>query len=197
MGDVSRETLAHYITLVSKWSQRIQLVSRGDLDRLEERHVIDSLAIEPFFPERSIDWLDLGSGGGFPAMPLLISRRGHGFEDRLTMVEADVRKAAFLRAALRVLGLGGRVIAERIEDMATLDVDLITARALAPLEQLLGMAAPHLAPDGRFIAMKGRQAEREIDAARRIWSFECEANPSPVGDGTTLVIHSIARKAGS
>jgi 16S rRNA (guanine527-N7)-methyltransferase len=90
------------------------------------------------------------------------------------MLEADARKAAFLRSACRSLGVPAKVVADRIENVTPLDADVVTARALAPLCQLLPLVKRHLCPTGIAILPKGRQARSELASAREAWSFEVE-----------------------
>ena len=174
--DVSRETserLDAFADLAQKWNKRISLVSRGDADAIVTRHIEDSLQLRRFLRESDVHLTDLGSGGGFPALVLAIA---HNL--RVTLIESDRRKAAFLSTALRELNLSGDVVADRIETLAPLQAPLMTARALAPLPKLMELVAPHLAPEGRFLAPKGRAWRGELDEARSSWTFEVQSHQS-------------------
>ena len=104
------------------------------------------------------------------------------------MVEADRRKAAFLRAATREMGLAVTVLSERIENIDGLSANAISAKAFAPLPRLLDLVVPHLAPDGRILAFKGRQADREIAEAAVTWDFEIEKDEVDGGTGAVLLV---------
>lgn len=195
MRDVSRETLETYANLIREWSSSVQLVSRSDLHQLHDRHIADSLQAIDLMPQEPITYVDIGSGGGFPAIPLLIARKADGLMDRSYLIDADKRKAAFLRSAIRTLELNAKVLAERIERVGAIGADIITARALASLENLIGHASVHLAPGGRLLAFKGRTADEELKAAQRVWSFDVRRIRSRTADdGWILEIGRIARR---
>ena len=135
----------------------MRLVSRDDCALLETRHVANCLALVPLIQHlrpRSI--LDIGSGGGFPGLIIAIA-----IERPIHLVESDKRKAEFLREAARSLGLGATVHAIRVE-MVDLQVELVTARAVAPLGDLWRMAKPMLLPGGTGLFLKGNSAEAEM-----------------------------------
>lgn len=164
--DVSRETLARfaaYAALLEKWNRRINLVGRDTLDDLWRRHFLDSaqlLALLPAAPEgRPRVIADLGSGAGFPGLVLALLGAGE-----LHLIESDLKKCAFLREAARETGAAVTIHAGRIEEVTELEADLVTARALAPLEKLLDYARPLLRPGGTALLLKGRGAEQELTA---------------------------------
>jgi 16S rRNA (guanine527-N7)-methyltransferase len=167
-----------YAELLGRWTRRISLISRGDEGQIWDRHVQDSLRLAGLIPPGTERGIDLGSGAGLPGLVLAVAT-GIPFD----LVEADRRKAAFLLEAQRVTGAPVRVHAERIEQVALAPAPLVTARALAPLPVLLGLAAPLLAPGGMGLFPKGVRAGDELAAARQEWRFEAElAGPlhSPV-----------------
>lgn len=171
MGDVSRETLQKidaYLAVLRFWDRRISLVGPGERAMSADLIAQVTQALDGVIPrEKGQRWMDLGSGNGLPAIPLLIWRRELG--DQLTLVEADGRKAAFLRAALREIGLIARVEPHRIEAMNPHQADIITVRALAPLRELFGLGMRHLTRDGKFYALKGANADAEIDIAMKVY----------------------------
>lgn len=195
---VSREAerdLRNFWTLLQRWNARINLIGSGSVEEGWGRHIEDSLQLAELLPSRSLRYCDLGSGGGLPAIPLAIVRRAAGFEDQVTMIEADTRKATFLRAACRELGLSAEVQAERLERAPPADADVVTARALAPLPQLLAMAERHLCCNGIAILPKGRKAHSELASARDRWSFEVEILPSRTApEALILRIRNIDQK---
>lgn len=194
--DVSRETidrLRALEALTAKWTERINLISRTTRDDIWTRHIIDSVQIFPLAPAAARHWVDLGSGGGFPGLVLacLLADRDSG---RITLIESDQRKCAFLRTAVRDLTLPATILARRIEEVPPTGADVLTARALAPLIDLLPFAERHLTPMGVAVFPKGRNAEREIDTARTRWAFDCTAIPSITDPSATLLrLERIAR----
>lgn len=194
--NVSRETserLSTYAAQIRKWNPRINLVAKSTLDDLEERHLADSLQILDHAPENWRSWVDLGSGGGFPGLVVAIAVADQP-ERRVTLVESDVRKAAFLRSAARECGVQVTVLDARIEALPPQNADVISARALAPLPKLLALAVPHLAPGGVCLFPKGRNWQNEVENARETWSFDLLSQPSKTGeDSVILVMRNIER----
>lgn len=170
--DVSRETEARlqaYQALVEKWNRHINLVSPSTLPDFRNRHVLDCLQISKHLEEVT-SWTDIGSGGGLPGIVLaiLFAPRDVPF----VMIESDQRKAAFLRTAVRELFLiNVRVLAERIEEAKPQKSSNVSARALAPLAELLPLVQRHLAPDGTAWLMKGKSWKRECEEAKKNWHF--------------------------
>ncbi len=160
--------------LVAKWSARINLVSKHNLPHLWERHIQDSLALAPYIPSGTEAAIDLGSGAGFPGLVLAI-HTGLAF----TLIESDSRKAAFLTDAARELHAPVTILNSRIEAAKTTPAQLVTARALAPLEKLLALAQPHLATGGVCLFPKGRTHEEELQEAASSWRFEVERCKNP------------------
>lgn len=180
--------------MVRQWNPRINLVSRGDLAQIESRHLKDSTQLLRLAPNDARHWADLGSGGGFPG--LVVAAMAAQFRPalQLTLVEADQRKAAFLASYARRAGLTVRVISERIENTPPLGADVISARALAPLVRLIGLAAPHLAPGGICLFPKGASWSQEVDAARSLWQFRVEGFPSVTDPAAAILkIGGVAR----
>ncbi|HUW79273.1 MAG TPA: 16S rRNA (guanine(527)-N(7))-methyltransferase RsmG [Acidocella sp.] len=171
---MSQERLRQFAALAEKWSAKINLVSRGDVANIWERHVGDSLALAPHIPEGVTRAIDLGSGAGFPGMVLAIAT---GIE--FTLIESDTRKAAFLLEAARATGAPVKVLNSRIEGAKTEPAMLVTARALAPLDKLLGLARPHLAINGICLFPKGRNVEVELTRARALWHMDVERFLNP------------------
>jgi 16S rRNA (guanine527-N7)-methyltransferase len=201
---VSRETLGRleiYAGLLRQWQKTINLVAPSTLDDVWHRHFADSAQLIPLAPAGPLNWLDLGSGGGFPGLVvgLMLAERGGC---RLTLMESDSRKCAFLREVVRQTGLGGLlavdILTERIETAANTTkvgtVDVISARALAPLERLLGCCQPYFGPKTVALLPKGRDFEIEIAAARRIWAFDVALETSQVqAEGRILVVQALCR----
>lgn len=181
---VSRETYARleaYAMLLRKWTSSINLVSSGDRDALWTRHVQDSLRLVPLIPAGLDRAIDLGSGGGLPGLVLAIAT---GI--RFDLVEADRRKAAFLQEAARVSRAPVNVYCQRIENGGLAPTKLITARALAPLPQLLGYAYLLLQPGGVCLFPKGAEVEQEL-AACVGWRMRVEHFSTPARTGSVVL----------
>lgn len=193
--NVSRETyldLCKYEDALRRWNPKINLVSSDTLSELWTRHFIDSLQIAVHLPKNIQSLVDIGSGGGFPGLPLAIACRHQNLQ--FTMVDSDSRKCEFLRTVARKVGLKVEVINQRIEAVDPLNTDILTARALASLEQLLSFAKHHLAPGGTALFLKGANAEQEIATARRSWNFEIKQHQSLTHpDARILEIGEISR----
>ncbi|GAA6188579.1 16S rRNA (guanine(527)-N(7))-methyltransferase RsmG [Litorivita sp. NS0012-18] len=188
-SDVSRETierLEHFATLLIKWNPKINLVSKASLENLWERHIRDSVQVAQIALGARGHLVDLGSGGGFPGVVLAIMRDEIGL-DKVTLIESDQRKCAFLRSALRETGASAEIISQRIELSPPQSADLVSARALADLAALLGHAERHLAPTGLCLFPKGRSWEKEVAEAREQWHFEHEAIPSKTEAGAVIL----------
>jgi len=173
---VSRETLQKlraFEELVQKWSPRINIVSRHDLPHLFERHILDSAQLVAL-SDRPEHWMDLGSGGGFPGIVVAILLSEARPASRVTLVESDKRKCAFLAAAKRQLELSVEIIPRRIEDLEPMGATTMSARALARLDRLIELASRHIADDGVALFLKGKDWKNELVEAKRKWSFDCD-----------------------
>ena len=191
-NDASREATwdeAAFIALFLKWNRRLNLIARGDEAVLASRHIADSLQLAPLMPPGVTRAIDLGSGGGFPGLVLALAT-GVPFD----LIEADQRKAAFLREAAQRLSAPARVHPVRIEAADVAPAALITARALAPLDALLELAAPKLAAGGCCLFLKGARVAAELTAAEARWHMRVERFPSRTApDATILRISEIER----
>lgn len=194
--DVSRETLERlkdFVALVERWNPAINLVAKSTLADIWRRHVLDSAQIFPLAPAGVPTWLDLGSGSGFPGIVLAILAAERSPETRFILVESDQRKATFLRTACRSLDLTAEVRASRVEALAPVRADVISARALAPLDRLCALAAPHLAPGAICLFPKGAGHAAEIAEARKTWKMDLEICPSVTDpDAVILKLKALA-----
>lgn len=163
------------MALIRAWNPRINLVASGDLPRLEERHLADSLQLLPLIPPGRTPLFDLGSGAGFPGLVLACA-----LQRPVHLVESDRRKAAFCTIAAAELGLGHvEVHAARIEKLRPqARAGIVTARALAPLVRLLEHAHRLLAEGGVAVFPKGRSVQAELTEAAESWTFDTERFPS-------------------
>lgn len=188
---VSRETLGRleaYAELLEKWNSSINLVSMGSLAHLWSRHFGDSAQLISIAPAGKKRWVDLGSGAGFPGAVLGILLAEHEPDAEMTLVESDQRKATFLRQVARDTGVTMTVLSQRIEDLAPLNAEVLTARALAPLTALLDFADRHMAKEGVAIFPKGAAAQKEIEDALASWRFACEPRKSQTDEESSILI---------
>jgi 16S rRNA (guanine527-N7)-methyltransferase len=192
---VSRETLDRletYEALLNRWQKTINLVAPSTIPLIWERHFADSAQLLTLAPEGTSNWIDLGSGAGFPGLVLAILLAGRGRKVRVTLVESDSRKAAFLGEVARKTGVAVEIYSDRIEKLATQDkyqsIDVITARALAPLPKLLDLAAPFFSSHTKGLFLKGKDASAEVEMARKSRSFDCRLVPSLTDKAGRVVV---------
>lgn len=179
---VSRETLdrlALYESLLRHWQKSINLVAPDSLSDIWHRHFADSAQLLPLAPGTR-HWLDLGSGAGFPGMivAILLANR----DARVHLCESSAKKCAFLAEVARKTGAPVEIHQTRIESFVlgstVAGVEVVTARALAPLSQLLDLSAPLLCRGARGLFLKGRRTGDEIAQARRAWTFDVRLHDS-------------------
>ena len=191
---VSRETLARleaYVDRLKAASAEHNLVAASTLDSIWERHILDSAQLVRFEPRSAASWIDIGSGAGLPGVVIALLADGP-----VTLAEPRRLRAAFLEQAVAALGLSDRVSvhaskAEKIHGK----FDVITARAVAPLQQLLGLAH-HLAhPETVWALPKGRNAKSELAEAQRSWQCEVRSETSCTDpEATILVLRRVRAK---
>ena len=195
---VSRETearLDRFVELLIEWQAKTNLVAPSTLPQLWTRHVADSLQLLSLAPSAKI-WVDLGSGGGFPGVVLacaLAETNGA----RVHLIERNAKKAAFLREALRITGVPGVVhlaeIGHTVDRFAG-TVDCVTARALAPLHQLIGFAEPLVQNGAKALFLKGQDVEAELTETAKYWNIEPRLAASRTGDGWIVELSAIERR---
>lgn len=203
---VSRETtdrLETYAGLLRRWQKTINLVAPRTLDDIWHRHFADSAQIYALIPRDADRLVDLGSGAGFPGMVLAIMAAGEPHSRlRVTLIESDTRKAAFLREVARTLGIAVDIIPARIESdqiRAIVDrIDCVTSRALAPLPRLLELSSPFFASSTVGLFLKGRDVTSEIRDAERDWTFALHLQPSRTeADARIAVVTDLRIRKGS
>jgi 16S rRNA (guanine527-N7)-methyltransferase len=189
-GDLDR-----YAALLTKWNAVQNLVSRETLGELRTRHFVDSLQLMRWVRPDDSAVLDLGSGGGFPAIPMAIASRDT--DRHFTLLEPIGKKAAFLRTVARDLALPVTVHALRAEQFDSRETfDLITSRALASLPQLLTFGGRFLTPEGHFLLHKGRNYNDELIAATALFAFDVVVHPSESdAEGVVLEITNLRAKS--
>jgi 16S rRNA (guanine527-N7)-methyltransferase len=195
---VSHETQARldqFVELFLRWQRVVQLVSAASLPKLWTRHIADSLQIAALAPEAKV-WVDLGTGGGFPGLVVAIAMAGR-VGALVHLIESDTRKAAFLREAARVTQAPAKIYAERIESVAKRigRCDVVTARALAPLQRIIELSEPWLAGGATGIFMKGQDVDNELTEAAKSWKIQSRLMPSRTDPrGKILAVESAARR---
>lgn len=192
LGGVSRETLDRleiYADQLKSWNRRINLIARSSEPDLWRRHVVDCAQLVDLAPPNATEWADIGSGAGLPGLIVAAIRAEASPRLRMTLIESDERKCAFMMEAARRMGLSVRVEARRLTPMAAAAArfDVVSARALAPLDRLLGLASPLLAAGGVALFPKGRGVEAEIVEARRHWRMRLDAVPSRTEAGAAIL----------
>ncbi|VIO65577.1 Ribosomal RNA small subunit methyltransferase G [Bradyrhizobium ivorense] len=199
---ISREIearLDRYVALLLEWQAKTNLVAPSTLPTLWTRHIADSLQLLSVAPSAK-SWVDLGSGGGFPGV-VLACALAEVPGARIHLVERIAKKAAFLREAIRVTGAPGTVHLADIGD--TVDripgpIDCVTARALAPLHQLIGFAEPWVKKGAKALFLKGQDVEAELTEATKYWKIVPELHSSRTGgQGWIVELGSIERRQGT
>jgi 16S rRNA (guanine527-N7)-methyltransferase len=195
---VSRETEARleaYVDLLVLWQAKTNLVASSTLPNLWTRHISDSLQLLTLAPSAKI-WVDLGSGGGFPGV-VLACAMAETPGAMVHLVERNSKKAAFLREALRITAAAGTVhhadIGNSVDSFAH-PVDCVTARAVAPLHQLIGFAEPLVKQGARALFLKGRDVEAELTEATKYWNISSRLHSSLTGQGWIVELDRIERR---
>jgi 16S rRNA (guanine527-N7)-methyltransferase len=196
-SEVTRETLSlvnTYVELLKDWNQRVNLVADSTLADVWRRHIWDSAQLAPLVPPHTKTIVDLGSGAGFPGLVLAIllyanppplagegDRRAAAVEGaipRVHLIESIAKKCRFLEAVIAATGAPATVHNARAEDVKNLKADLVTARAVAPLERLFPLAHPFFGPKTTGLFLKGRSLNDELTAATKSWHLDATPIPS-------------------
>jgi 16S rRNA (guanine527-N7)-methyltransferase len=197
-ASVSRETterLDRLVAMLLRWQRTTNLIAPSTVDQVWTRHVADSLQLLGLAPEART-WVDLGSGGGFPGLVIacaLAARPG----SQTHLIESQAKKAAFLREAARTLGLPALVHAVRIEEFINSfsdPVDVVTARAVAPLRMLLSYAEPLMTRGALALFPKGQDVDTELTDAAKYWIIEAELIPSRTSPRSRIVVVRAAQR---
>lgn len=174
--NVSRETLARceaYVELLKDWNTRMNLVARSTIDDVWHRHMLDSAQIFPLLPKGAKVLVDMGSGAGFPGVVMALM----GIPE-VHLIESTGKKTSFLHAVAEKTGLPLKIHNERIEKLERIKADVVTARALAPLDKLIGYAQRFAGPETTHIFLKGQHVGDELTNAHKIWKMTVDQRPS-------------------
>ena len=189
LTDTQSENLQIYVDLLRKWQKKINLVSKSTVKQVWQRHIEDSLQLAPILKQitggERKKLMDMGCGAGFPGLVLAIIDVAE-----ISLVESDLRKCLFMKEVARQTDTDVTVVNNRIEKADITDVDIVSARALASLDDLCSYAYPFLANDGKCLFSKGEKADLEIAAARKNWQFDVETVPSQTSSEAQILILS-------
>ncbi|HEX8571973.1 MAG TPA: 16S rRNA (guanine(527)-N(7))-methyltransferase RsmG [Allosphingosinicella sp.] len=192
--DVPRETsdrLDAFVALLSEENERQNLISRTSFADIWQRHIFDSAQLIAFAPPTAGSWLDLGTGAGFPGLLVPLFHPA-----KVTLVESRRLRVDFLRTAASVLGIAQRIeiLGSRLESVPARPVDVISARAFAPLPRLLDLAERFSTSGTVWILPKGRNAKSELDAARTSWQGDFRIEPSLTDADAGIVVATRVRR---
>ena len=196
LGNVSRETFEKFETVqqqLIQWSKRFNLVAPSSLPQFWVRHVLDSVQLYGLAPKAAKNWLDLGSGAGFPGiiLAIMITQRPGA---KMTLIEANGKKASFLRHLAREVGAPVQVLQQRIEAVEPFTTEVITARALSSLSDLLEYSLPFCDKNTLLVLPKGKQVEAELSAAQNNWKLQFSSHSSITDkDASVLCIREFNR----
>lgn len=183
------DRLEAYLAHLEKWQRAINLVGSKTLNDPWRRHILDSAQLFEYLPDlRPLKIADLGSGAGLPGLVLAIMTGAD-----VHMLESDQRKATFIREAARLTETNVTVHARRIEDVPALNADVVTARALAPMDRLLPWVYRHLKNGGKSLLLKGADAEEELTLTAKRWTMKISRKRSlSDASGTVLILDDLA-----
>ena len=188
--DVSRETmdsLTKYVHILKKWNTTINLVSKDSLKDVWNRHILDSAQLFKFVNHDVKNWLDIGSGAGFPGLVVAILAKEKFRDLTFTLIESDKRKCVFLSEVVRELSLNVKTISKRIEDCSPQDADIISARALTQFEKLLSYFKYHSKNGSKGLFLKGKNVKSEIRESNNIDLFHIKLCPSEIDKSGFLI----------
>ena len=185
-SDFLMEKLDLYICLLTEWQKRMNIVSKKSFEHVWERHILDSIQLSHFIGQETKTIVDLGSGGGFPGLILALNFLECGGPE-IHLIEANKKKALFLIEANKMLNSNVVVHADRLETISNLKADVLTARALAPLENLLGLAYRFLNSESECLFLKGESYNREVEEAEKKWRMQISTFDSISKKGSKIL----------
>ncbi len=191
MNDVPRETseqLRRFAAMLVDENERQNLVAKSTLDDLWRRHIDDAAQLVSH-DARSATWLDIGSGAGLPGIVIAILTG-----NPMILVEPRRLRAEFLRRVVEELGLDATVVQSKVETLQRLPVDIITARAVASIDRLFGMAAHLSHPGTKWVLPKGRSAHLELEEAKKTWQGDFRLEPSRTDPDAHILLATKVRR---
>lgn len=195
IGDDAMARLKIYIDLLRSRCATTSLVSESSLADLWRRHVLDSAQIFPLIPSNAKRLVDLGSGAGFPGLVVAILARAEHRPLKVTLVESNARRVQFLHDANRAADAGAIIEHHHTDAMKPTPFDVVTARALAPLDRLLGIARPFIGRETVCFFLKGQGVDKELTESYKSWKMDASRVPSRSDpSGTILALRKVARR---
>lgn len=182
----TRERLAIYVETLQRWNQKINLIGRATESDIWNRHIVDSAQLNTQMP-KARNWVDLGSGAGLPALIVAALRFEQSTDFKMTVIESDQRKCAFMAEVARKMGVPISIENKRIENVTTTGFDVISARALAPLTKLLSFAEPLRSENATCLFPKGVRVDQELTEAAKDWHMIYDQIPS-VTDKASVIL---------
>ena len=190
VNNVSHETmdrLDSFAAHLEQWNQHINLVSRHSIGDMWKRHILDSAQLIKLLPQGARNLLDIGTGAGFPGLVLAILAAEYYPGLQVILMESHSRKVEFLKSTCRIIGIIPKIIHGRAELHPSVNADIITARAVAPLYELLALTYRHVTQNGLCLFLKGREIEEEINHARLQWKFSYSLVASITSDSGSIL----------
>ena len=196
---VSRETyqkLEQLVALLNEWQAKFNLVSNNSLPDVWQRHIADSAQLFKYLNEQIDSVYDIGSGAGFPALVLAIMAQEQYPSMKFTLIESITKKTLYLNEVKTALNLNNvTVLNKRTEDLTLPPADVITARAVASLDKLLGYVFKFTTRQTRLVFPKGKSYREELEAADKNWNFKLEVCDNETSeDGVILLLENLRRK---
>ncbi len=191
---VSRETLVRldqFVEILLRWQKSMNLIGSSTIPQLWTRHIVDSLQLLDLAPGART-WVDLGSGAGFPGV-VIACALAEVPGAKVWLVDKSPKKGASLREVVRALDIPALVHTARIEDFGAAfsdSVDVVAARALAPMGELLGFVAPFVEKGAQALLPKGQDVEVELTEAAKYWNIEATLVPSRTNPTSRIVVVS-------
>lgn len=196
--NVSHETIEQlklYLSLLTEWQTKFNLVSNSSLEDAWNRHFLDSAQLFQYVPQSAKTLIDFGSGAGFPGMVLAIIAKEKTPYLKISLVESIKKKTMYLNEVAKQTNTNVIIINDRIENLKKTKYDVITSRAMTALKDLLNYAEPFCHKDTTCIFPKGKNYATELSEAHKLWRFKCHIESNEMSDeGKILVITDIAKK---
>ena len=184
-----KNKLKIYENNLKKWQSKINLVSSSTLNDVYERHFYDSLQLWELIPKNAKTLIDFGSGAGFPALVLaILNQEENNGKIKISLVESDARKCAFIEQTARLCGVQVSIINKRIEDIEPFEADVVTARALASLDKLLDYSRDFVSDKSLCLFLKGEKVDEEIENAKKKYQFDYEKISSQTNKNSSVLI---------
>ncbi len=198
--NVSRETyqkLERLVALLNEWQAKFNLVSNNSLPEVWQRHIADSAQLFKYLNKRVDSVYDVGSGAGFPALVLAVMAQEQYPRLKFTLIESIGKKTLYLNEVKTVLNLNNvTVLNKRTEDLTLPPADVITARAVASLDKLLGYVFKFTNRQTKLIFPKGKSYHEELETAAKLWNFKLEVCKNETSaDGVVLLLENLRRKS--